>query len=160
MRVGIGYDVHKVEEGRKLIIGGVDILYERGLAGHSDADVLIHAIIDAICGALCIGDIGSLFPDTDNAYKDIDSMILLGKLKDKLKENNYKIGNIDSIIVAQEPKMRPYIDQMRQNIAKVLEMSEKDVSVKATTTEKLGFEGRKEGISSQAVVLIENILSV
>ena len=135
MRVGIGYDVHKFEEGRKLIIGGVDILYERGLAGHSDADVLIHAIIDAICGALCIGDIGSLFPDTDNAYKDIDSMILLGKLKDKLKENNYKIGNIDSIIVAQEPKMRPYIDQMRQNIAKVLEISEKDVSVKATTTE-------------------------
>ena len=122
--------------------------------------ILIHAIIDAICGALCIGDIGSLFPDTDNAYKDIDSMILLGKLKDKLKENNYKIGNIDSIIVAQEPKMRPYIDQMRQNIAKVLEISEKDVSVKATTTEKLGFEGRKEGISSQAVVLIENILSV
>ena len=160
MRVGIGYDVHKFEEGRKLIIGGVDILYERGLAGHSDADVLIHAIIDAICGALCIGDIGSLFPDTDNAYKDIDSMILLGKLKDKLKENNYKIGNIDSRIVAQEPKMRPYIDQMRQNIAKVLEISEKDVSVKATTTEKLGFEGRKEGISSQAVVLIENILSV
>lgn len=160
MRVGIGYDVHKFEEGRKLVIGGVDILYERGLAGHSDADVLIHAIIDAICGALCIGDIGSLFPDTDNAYKDIDSMILLGKLKDKLKENNYKIGNIDSIIVAQEPKMRPYIDQMRQNIAKVLEISEKDVSVKATTTEKLGFEGRKEGISSQAVVLIENILSV
>jgi ygbB family len=160
MRVGIGYDVHKFEEGRKLIIGGVDILYERGLAGHSDADVLIHAIIDAICGALCIGDIGSLFPDTYNAYKDIDSMILLGKLKDKLKENNYKIGNIDSIIVAQEPKMRPYIDQMRQNIAKVLEISEKDVSVKATTTEKLGFEGRKEGISSQAVVLIENILSV
>lgn len=160
MRVGIGYDVHKFEEGRKLIIGGVDILYERGLAGHSDADVLIHAIIDAICGALCIGDIGSLFPDTDNAYKDIDSMILLGKLKDKLKENKYKIGNIDSIIVAQEPKMRPYIDQMRQNIAKVLEISEKDVSVKATTTEKLGFEGRKEGISSQAVVLIENILSV
>lgn len=160
MRVGIGYDVHKFEEGRKLIIGGVDILYERGLAGHSDADVLIHAIIDAICGALCIGDIGSLFPDTDNAYKDIDSMILLGKLKDKLKENNYKIGNIDSIIVAQEPKMRPYIDQMRQNIAKVLEISEKDVSIKATTTEKLGFEGRKEGISSQAVVLIENILSV
>ena len=144
MRVGIGYDVHKFEEGRKLIIGGVDIRYERGLAGHSDADVLIHAIIDAICGALCIGDIGSLFPDTDNAYKDIDSMILLGKLKDKLKENNYKIGNIDSIIVAQEPKMRPYIDQMRQNIAKVLEISEKDVSVKATTT----------------VVLIENILSV
>ena len=138
----------------------MDILYERGLVGHSDADVLIHAIIDAICGALCIGDIGSLFPDTDNAYKDIDSMILLGKLKDKLKENNYKIGNIDSIIVAQEPKMRPYIDQMRQNIAKVLEISEKDVSVKATTTEKLGFEGRKEGISSQAVVLIENILSV
>ena len=160
MRVGIGYDVHKFEEGRKLIIGGVDILYERGLAGHSDADVLIHAIIDAICGALCIGDIGSLFPDTDNAYKDIDSMILLGKLREKLKENNYKIGNIDSIIVAQEPKMRPYIDQMRQNIAKVLEISEKDVSVKATTTEKLGFEGRKEGISSQAVVLIENILSV
>ena len=160
MRVGIGYDVHKFEEGRKLIIGGVDILYERGLAGHSDADVLIHAIIDAICGALCIGDIGSLFPDTDNAYKDIDSMILLGKLKNKLKENNYKIGKIDSIIVAQEPKMRPYIDQMRQNIAKVLEISEKDVSVKATTTEKLGFEGRKEGISSQAVVLIENILSV
>jgi len=159
MRVGIGYDVHKFEEGRKLIIGGVDIPYERGLAGHSDADVLTHAIIDAICGALCIGDIGSLFPDTDDDYKDIDSMVLLAELRKRLKENNYKIGNIDSIIIAQEPKMRPHIDQMRENIAKVLEISIQDVSVKATTTEKLGFEGRKEGISSQAVVLIENLLS-
>ena len=122
--------------------------------------MLTHAIIDAICGALCIGDIGSLFPDTDNEYKDIDSLILLAELRKKLKENNYKIGNIDSIIIAQEPKMRPYIDQMRINIASVLEISVDDVSVKATTTEKLGFEGRKEGISSQAVVLLEKILTI
>lgn len=160
VRVGIGYDVHKFEEGRKLIIGGVDIPYEKGLAGHSDADVLTHAIIDAICGALSIGDIGSLFPDTDSEYKDIDSLILLAELRKKLKEKNYKIGNIDSIIIAQEPKMRPYIDQMRVNIASVLEISVDDVSVKATTTEKLGFEGRKEGISSQAVVLLEKILTI
>ena len=160
MRVGIGYDVHKFEEGRKLIIGGVDIPYEKGLAGHSDADVLIHAIMDAICGAMCIGDIGSLFPDNDKKYKDIDSLILLAELRKKLEENNYKIGNIDSIVIAQEPKMRPYIAQMRTNIASVLGISIDDVSVKATTTEKLGFEGRKEGISSQAVVLLEKILMI
>jgi len=122
--------------------------------------VLTHAIIDAICGALSIGDIGSLFPDTDSEYKDIDSLILLAELRKKLKEKNYKIGNIDSIMIAQEPKMRPYIDQMRVNIASVLEISVDDVSVKATTTEKLGFEGRKEGISSQAVVLLEKILTI
>ena len=110
MRVGIGYDVHKFEEGRKLIIGRVDIPYEKGLAGHSDADVLTHAIIDAICGALCIGDIGSLFPDNDKKYKDIDSLILLAELRKKLEENNYKIENIDNIVIAQEPKMRSYID--------------------------------------------------
>lgn len=155
MRVGIGYDVHKFCHNRKLIIGGVDIPYEKGLLGHSDADVLIHAIIDSILGAIAKGDIGSLFPDTDNSYKDIDSMFLLKKVKDIIKENGYKISNIDSIIIAQEPKMYSYINQMRSNIAKALEIDIDLVSIKATTTEKLGFEGRKEGISSQAITLIE-----
>ena len=155
MRVGIGYDVHKFADNRKLIIGGVDIPYEKGLLGHSDADVLTHAIIDSILGAIAKGDIGGLFPDTDNNYKDIDSMILLKKVKDILKENNYKISNIDSIIIAQEPKMSNYINAMRNNIANSLEIDVDLVSVKATSTEKLGFEGRKEGISSQALVLIE-----
>ncbi|NWO24731.1 2-C-methyl-D-erythritol 2,4-cyclodiphosphate synthase [Peptostreptococcaceae bacterium oral taxon 081] len=158
MRVGIGYDVHRFEKNRKLIIGGVNIPYDKGLAGHSDADVLIHAIIDALIGAMNKGDIGTLFPDTDDKYKDIDSMLLLGEVKKIIAENNFKISNIDSIIIAQSPKMLPYISKMKENIAKTLDLNFEQVSVKATTTENLGFEGRKEGISSQAVVLLEEIL--
>lgn len=158
MRVGIGYDVHRFEKNRKLIIGGVNIPYDKGLAGHSDADVLIHAIIDALIGAINKGDIGTLFPDTDDKYKDIDSMLLLGEVKKIIAENNFKISNIDSIIIAQSPKMLPYISKMKENIAKILDLNFEQVSVKATTTENLGFEGRKEGISSQAVVLLEEIL--
>ena len=158
MRVGIGYDVHKFEENRKLIIGGVNIPYEKGLEGHSDADVLIHSIIDALIGAVNKGDIGTLFPDTDDKYKDINSMLLLKEVKKIVTENNFKISNIDSIIIAQSPKMLPYISKMKKNIAEVLDLNPEQVSVKATTTEKLGFEGRKEGISSQAVVLLEKIL--
>ncbi|EHL17296.1 2-C-methyl-D-erythritol 2,4-cyclodiphosphate synthase [Peptoanaerobacter stomatis] len=158
MRVGIGYDVHRFEKNRKLIIGGVNIPYDKGLAGHSDADVLIHAIIDALIGAMNKGDIGTLFPDTDDKYKDIDSMLLLGEVKKIIAENNFKISNIDSIIIAQSPKMLPYISKMKENIAKILDLNFEQVSVKATTTENLGFEGRKEGISSQAVVLLEEIL--
>lgn len=157
MRIGIGYDVHKLETGRKLIIGGVDIPYEKGLVGHSDADVLVHSIMDAILGALNKGDIGKLFPDNDIAFKDINSLILLKKVSELLVKEKYKICNIDSIIIAQEPKMFPYIEIMRKNIAEQLGILAEDVSIKATTTEKLGFEGRKEGISSQAVVLIEKI---
>ena len=158
MRVGIGYDVHKFEENRKLIIGGVNIPYEKGLEGYSDADVLIHSIIDALIGAVNKGDIGTLFPDTDDKYKDINSMLLLREVKKIVTENNFKISNIDSIIIAQSPKMLPYISKMKKNIAEVLDLNPEQVSVKATTTEKLGFEGRKEGISSQAVVLLEKIL--
>lgn len=158
MRVGIGYDVHKFEENRKLIIGGVNIPYEKGLEGHSDADVLIHSIIDALIGAVNKGDIGTLFPDTDDKYKDINSMLLLREVKKIVTENNFKISNIDSIIIAQSPKMLPHISKMKKNIAEVLDLNPEQVSVKATTTEKLGFEGRKEGISSQAVVLLEKIL--
>ena len=158
MRVGIGYDVHKFEENRKLIIGGVNIPYEKGLEGHSDADVLIHSIIDALIGAVNKGDIGTLFPDTDDKYKDINSMLLLREVKKIVTENNFKISNIDSIIIAQSPKMLPYISKMKKNIAEALDLNPEQVSVKATTTEKLGFEGRKEGISSQAVVLLEKIL--
>ena len=157
MRIGIGYDVHKFETGRKLIIGGVDIPYEKGLAGHSDADVLVHSIMDAILGALNKGDIGKLFRDSEIAFKDINSLILLKKVSELLVKEKYKICNIDSIIIAQEPKMFPYIEIMRKNIAEQLGILAEDVSIKATTTEKLGFEGRKEGISSQAVVLIEKI---
>ena len=149
LRVGLGYDVHKLAENRKLIMGGVEIPYELGLLGHSDADVLVHAIMDALVGAVKLGDIGKLFPDTDPQYKDISSLKLLGFVKDKVYEMGYSIVNIDSIIVAQAPKMRPYVDQMEKNIADVL-----GISVKATTEEELGFTGRKEGISSKAVCLL------
>lgn len=151
MRIGIGYDVHKLIEGRKLILGGVEIEYKRGLLGHSDADVLIHAIIDSILGAMSLGDIGKHFPDTDDKYKGISSIKLLKEITVILKENRYKINNIDSIIVAQKPKLSPYIEQMRINIAQALNIAVEDVNVKATTTEELGFEGREEGISAQAV---------
>lgn len=154
MRIGIGYDVHKMAEGRKLIIGGVEIPHEKGLLGHSDADVLVHAIMDSILGALALGDIGKHFPDTDEAYKDINSMKLLEKTYDLMLESGYVVGNIDCVVAAQRPKLAPYINIMREKIAKVLNTSINNINVKATTTEKLGFEGREEGISSQVVCLI------
>ena len=157
MRIGNGYDVHKLTEGRKLILGGVEIPYEKGLLGHSDADVLVHAIMDAILGALAKGDIGKLFPDTSAEFKNISSIFLLKKVNEVLKKENYAIINVDSIVVAQAPKLAPYINIMRENIAKALETDVENISVKATTTEKLGFEGRGEGISSYAVCLIEKL---
>ena len=155
MRVGLGYDVHRLAENRKLIIGGVDIPYEKGLLGHSDADVLVHAIMDALLGASKLGDIGVLFPDSDPKYKDISSITLLKYVKEAMDKKNIKIINIDSIIVAQKPKMRPYIEEMEKNIAKALDISTDDVNVKATTEEELGFTGSGEGISSKAVCFIE-----
>ena len=157
MRIGIGYDFHKLTENRKLIIGGVEIPFEKGLLGHSDADVLLHAIADALFGAAALGDIGSHFPDTDEKYKGADSLKLLSETVKILKENGYKIGNIDSIIVAQAPKMRPHIDKMRENIATACGVDLSKISVKATTEEWLGFTGSGEGISAKAVALIEEI---
>lgn len=154
MRVGFGYDVHVLTEGRKLILGGVDIPHEKGLLGHSDADVLLHAIMDALLGAAALGDIGKHFPDTDGSFKNIDSLILLEKTKDILKKNNFVVNNIDSTIAAQAPKLAPYIEKMRENIARVLDLDISRVSIKATTTERLGFEGRKEGISAYAAVTV------
>ncbi len=154
MRVGIGYDVHRLVEGRKLILGGVEIEHEKGLLGHSDADVLIHAIMDSILGALALGDIGKHFPDTDNIFKDISSMKLLKKIACLMDEKDYKLGNLDCIIVAQRPKIAPYIEEMRSNIADILKTAKENVNIKATTTEKLGFEGREEGISAQAICSI------
>ena len=155
MRIGQGYDVHRLKEGRKLIIGGVEIPYEKGLDGHSDADVLLHAIMDALLGAAALGDIGLLFPDTDAQFAGADSLKLLQKVKDVLDERGYSICNIDTTVIAQEPKLRPYIDTMRQNIAEALKIDVSQVSVKATTEEHLGFTGRKEGIAAQAIVLID-----
>lgn len=154
MRVGTGYDVHRLVEGRKLIIGGVDIPYERGLLGHSDADVLLHAISDALLGAAALGDIGKHFPDSDPAYKGISSVILLERVGELLEEKGFLIENIDATIIAQAPKMRPYIDTMRENIAEALGLDVEHVSVKATTEEGLGFTGTGEGISAQAVCLL------
>lgn len=154
MRIGTGYDVHAFEQGRKLIIGGVEIPHERGLAGHSDADVLLHAITDAMLGALALGDIGKLYPDSSADFKDIDSRILLRDAFALIKSKGYAIGNLDAVIVAQRPKMAPYIEAMRENVAGDLETEIGRISIKATTTERLGFEGREEGISSQAVVLL------
>ncbi|WP_019124395.1 2-C-methyl-D-erythritol 2,4-cyclodiphosphate synthase [Peptoniphilus grossensis] len=155
MRIGIGYDVHKLVDDRKLFIGGIEIPYEKGLLGHSDADVLIHAIMDSILGALALRDIGYHFPDTDNEYKDIDSKILLKRVYEIMKGKNYKIGNIDSVIACQKPKLAPYIDDMKKVIAEILNTDVENISIKATTTEKLGFIGRGEGISSEAVCLLE-----
>lgn len=155
MRVGIGYDVHKLAENREFILGGVKIDHEKGLLGHSDADVIVHAIMDALVGAAKLGDIGVLFPDTDPQYKDISSIKLLQHVGKLLKSKGYNIVNIDSIIIAQAPKLRPYIAQMEINIANALEIDVEQVSVKATTEEGLGFTGAKEGISSQAVCLID-----
>lgn len=154
MRIGMGYDVHRLVEGRPLVMGGVTIPYELGLLGHSDADVLLHAIADALLGAAALGDIGKHFPDTDSAYKGISSMILLEKVGKLLEENMFFVENIDATIIAQAPKMRPYIDQMRENIAGALGVSAGQVSVKATTEEGLGFTGEGKGISAQAVCLI------
>ena len=156
MRIGIGYDVHQLVPDRKLWLGGVEIPHTLGLLGHSDADVLRHAICDAILGAAALGDIGKHFPDNDPNYKNIDSKILLKKCGELIAEKGYRIGNIDSIVVAQKPKIGPYIPVMRQTLAEVLGIEADQVSVKATTTEHLGFEGREEGISAQAVVLLES----
>ena len=155
MRVGLGYDVHRLESGRNLIIGGVKIEYEKGLLGHSDADVLTHAIMDAILGAACLGDIGLHFPDTAGEYKDISSIVLLERVRDLIKEEGYEIGNIDATIIAQAPKMRPYIDAMREKIADALCIDINQINIKATTEEHLGFTGRGEGISSQAICLLK-----
>ena len=157
MRVGLGYDVHKLVEGRDLIIGGVNIPHEKGLLGHSDADVLLHAISDALLGAAALGDIGKHFPDTDPKYKGADSLKLLEHVGSLLEENLYIIENIDATIIAQRPKMAPHIQQMRENIARVLGLEVDQVNVKATTEEGLGFTGTGEGISSQAICAIEKI---
>ena len=154
MRIGMGYDVHRLVEGRDLIIGGVKIPYEKGLLGHSDADVLLHAIMDALLGAAALGDIGKHFPDTDPVYKGISSIKLLEKVGELLEENHVFIENIDATIIAQAPKMRPHIDTMRENIAKALLIDVGQVNVKATTEEGLGFTGSGEGISSQAICLV------
>ncbi|MCD7839209.1 MAG: 2-C-methyl-D-erythritol 2,4-cyclodiphosphate synthase [Erysipelotrichaceae bacterium] len=154
MRIGQSIDIHQLVEGRKLILGGVEIPYEKGLKGHSDADVLLHAIIESIIGAMGLGDIGKHFPDTDDKYKGISSMILLQYTYDMMVENGYTIGNIDSIILCEEPKMAPHIMQMRQNVAATLHCDISQVNIKATRGEKLGFVGRKEGIVSQSVVLL------
>lgn len=156
IRIGHGYDVHKLCENRKLIIGGVEIPYEKGLLGHSDADVLLHAISDALLGAAALGDIGCLFPDNDPKYKGADSLLLLKEVVSVLKNNGFSVVNIDSTLIAQKPKMRPYIDEMRRNIAAACGVDVNMVSVKATTEEGLGFSGRGEGISAHAVCLIES----
>lgn len=156
-RVGMGYDVHKLVEGRKLILGGVEIEHNLGLLGHSDADVLLHAIKDAILGAAALGDIGKHFPDNDDAYRGISSIILLEKVKDIVLREGYIVNNIDATIAAQQPKLAPYIKQMNQNIAKTLGIDVSRVNVKATTTEGLGFVGTKEGMSAYAIASIVKI---
>lgn len=157
MRIGQGYDVHRLVEGRKLIIGGVDIPYEKGLLGHSDADVLLHAVMDALLGAAALGDIGQHFPDSDERYKGISSMELLKEVGKILQENGYMIENIDSTVIAQRPKLLPYRPQMAENIAAVLGIEKDQVSVKATTEEGLGFTGAGEGISAQAIALLSSV---
>lgn len=155
MRVGHGYDVHKLTENRRLILGGVNIPWEKGLLGHSDADVLLHAVMDALLGAAALGDIGGMFPDTDNSYKDADSIELLKKVCEIIEDKGFKIVNIDSTVIAQKPKLKPYIEEMRENIAKACKISTNNINVKATTEEHLGFTGREEGISAHAVCIIE-----
>lgn len=155
MRIGIGYDVHKLEKGRKLVLGGVEIEHECGLVGHSDADVLLHAIMDAMFGAAAMGDIGRHFPDTDERYRGVSSLRLLKRAAVLLEGKGYKIGNVDAVIVAQEPKLSPFIEQMRANIADTLAVDVDRISVKATTEEGLGFTGDKAGISCQAVCMLE-----
>lgn len=157
MRIGQGYDVHRLVEGRKLIIGGVDIPYEKGLLGHSDADVLLHAVMDALLGAAALGDIGQHFPDSDERYKGISSIALLKEVGKILQENGYMIENIDSTVIAQRPKLLPYRPQMAENIAAALGIEKEQVSVKATTEEGLGFTGTGEGISAQAIALLSSV---
>jgi 2-C-methyl-D-erythritol 2,4-cyclodiphosphate synthase len=154
MRIGTGYDVHRFAPDRKLILGGVEIPYEKGLLGHSDADVIVHAIMDALLGAAALGDIGQHFPDTDPAYEGISSILLLKKCGALLAAHGYAVGNIDSIIIAQQPKMMPHLDAMRRNVADALGIDKEQVSIKATTEERLGFTGRGEGIAAQAVCLL------
>ena len=160
MRIGTGYDVHRLCEDRELILGGVKIPFEKGLLGHSDADVLLHALMDALLGAAALGDIGQLFPDTDDAYKGISSMILLKKVGELLEEKQYMIENIDATIIAQRPKLKDYLPQIRQNIADALKIGIDKVSVKATTEEGLGFTGAGEGIAAQAVCLITPLMDL
>lgn len=157
MRIGHGYDVHRLVAGRKLILGDVEVPFEKGLDGHSDADVLVHAVMDAMLGAAALGDIGKLFPDNDDAYLGADSIELLKKVRDVLRVHGWRLGNLDATVIAQRPKLAPYIDTMRQNIAGVLETDVSNVSVKATTEERLGFTGSGEGIAAHAVCLIERI---
>ena len=155
MRAGTGYDVHRLTEGRDLILGGVKIPYEKGLLGHSDADVLLHAIMDALVGAAALGDIGKLFPDSDPAYEGADSLKLLERVGELISGNGYHICNIDATVIAQRPKLSPFRDQMRENIARALNLEGSQVSVKATTEEGLGFTGSGEGIAAQAICLID-----
>ena len=157
LRIGFGYDVHKLVKDRDLILGGVKIPYEKGLLGHSDADVLVHGIMDSILGALAFGDIGKHFPDTDDEYKDIESLLLLERVYKIMRESSYEIGNIDSTIAAQDPKLAPYIEEMRKNISEILNTDITNINIKATTTEELGFVGRKEGISSYSVCLLRKV---
>ena len=155
-RIGLGYDIHTLVSGRDLIIGGVKISHEKGLMGHSDADVLIHAIIDSLLGALALSDIGTLFPDTDKKFKDADSTLLLAKVYEKVKERGYNIVNIDSNIIAQEPKMMPYIPKMRETLDRILNIGQQNISIKAKTNEKMDAVGQKLAIEAQAVVLLKN----
>ena len=159
MRIGFGYDVHQLVEDRKLILAGIDIPFEKGLLGHSDADVITHAIMDSILGALALGDIGKHFPDTDNKYKDISSIYLLSRVAKLMEEHGYEIGNIDATIVAQRPKLASYIEEMREKIADTLSTSIDNINIKATTTEWLGFVGREEGISAYSVCLLKKHLT-
>jgi len=155
MRIGFGYDVHQLEEGRKFVLGGIHVPFEKGPVAHSDGDVLIHSLCDALLGAACMGDIGIHFPDTSEEYKGIDSKILLYKTLDKIREKGYKIINIDSTISLQRPKIKEYIPYMQSTLSKILDIEEDNISIKATTTEQLGFIGREEGIAAQVVVLID-----
>jgi len=154
-RIGHGYDVHKLEEGKKFIIGGIEIDHDKGAVGHSDADIVIHVICDALLGALSLGDIGKHFPDTDNKYKGIDSKILLQKVMKLVREEKYQISNVDVTILLQKPKLRNYIDSMRDTLSNIMEINKSQISVKATTTEGLGFVGREEGVASHCVCILK-----
>lgn len=155
MRIGIGYDVHTLKKDRKLILGGVEIDHPFGCMGHSDSDVLVHAIMDAILGACALGDIGIHFPDTDMRYKDIDSTLLLAQVIEKMKNEGYKIVNCDTVIIMQKPKVSPYMEQMKKKLSKIMEIGMDQLSIKATTTERLGFAGRSEGVAAESIVLLE-----
>lgn len=159
MRIGIGCDTHRLEKGRKLILGGVEIPHDRGLSGHSDADALVHAVIDALLGAAAMGDIGTLFPDTSDKYKDISSLVLLRDTGERIRRAGYEIVNIDTIIIAQKPKLAPYKEKMALTVAEALGIEPSKVSVKAKTNEQMGFTGREEGIEARAAALIENVNS-